>query len=285
MSVRKVMIPLSDKERGMYFWVLFNETEQASYVHKMIIEKILSELDKYPNASYYYIDGKKCHANTQEKYIRYLHDYDGALVLVKARECRTKKSAFYLIGDEFFDVDYKRRFYSYVEEEGREILAACNVYDRYGKFRLGKKHYEVEKMWYANRDVRHTIENLIPEEVFLVSEEVYYELNNVDECLILLYSLFYEKYGYVEAKVGDRGDVWILKSVYDSFIKEQRKVQVIANELELDSDVTLEKYIEDRDLFSGLASESILKKHGYSVSRDMGLSKEQRQQILADIIN
>ena len=280
------MIPYADKVNALYFWALYDDVNKETYIHTSVMYTIVDLLDEYTNASRYYINGKKCHSNTQEKYIGYLREYYGSMVLAKVRDCKSKKVSYFLIGDADFDRDNKKHFYSYTDTEAREVLAACYVFDRFRGLRIGRRQFELVNEWYASRSLRYSLGGLIPDDVLVVPDSIYLtHLIGYDEILILVYSNFTDCFECIEAKIGEEGEVWISRSIYQGF-KEKHK-RITANVTEIEDEQISDKELKEigKNVFHNLASESILMKHGYSVNAIENLSKTEREKVLAQILD
>lgn len=170
--------------------------------------------------------------------------------------------------------------YQYTSEEGRELLSACFAEERESKGSLNGIDFTVKNRIFRNKSDNMLPEQIQPKTLTIRRNGGYYSeiKDNRSEIVdLLLYSPKTERYEIIKATYSRSEDY-----CYTDFNVLRHYVHKYGNP---GVQYQIERSGGGRLDFSDLNAESILKEWGYNAAKKDELTKKQRQDILADIID
>lgn len=207
--------------------------------------------------------------------IQKMKEIPSAVVMICIYFLGTKKLYWIYISKEKCLNNPKEKIFGYGMNDGLEFLSAAFAEDRSKKGCWQGKEYMVKGYWFKNKLSRKRLHAMKPEYITIKDDGGYpssvknrfFELTD-----LLFYSPFSQRYEIVKATHDKlEGYYFIDVGIYRRFLTDHGKPPV--------------QLMQGCCSFEKLNEESLLKIYGYSVAQKDNLSSNDRQAILAEVVD
>lgn len=243
-----------------------------------------ADIKKQLSYDYYEIPHKKMKKTLdqiQNQNQTELRKYDSAVVMIIVL-FHNGISEKYIIVNDKKDENREANVFHYSSDEALETLSAAFAKQRNKKGVVIGQEYDVKLIVYQSKRTTNLPEKLLPTDLTIQSGGGLYNKSregHLEIVNMLVYSPFSQRYELMKATY-DKCDeyCYVDISIYRGFVKKYGKPDLF---------LCFERYSDGGDgrNFDELNFESILKVFGYNVNKTDNLSSQQRQRILAEVID